>query len=264
MNHLTIPLAHTERFSLAAQQYEHHARVQRHVAAHLWNWAHSLLQGDSSAFAPQACVDVGCGTGFLTDRMLKHYPQLPVHAVDMAPGMLAALQSKHPDNHQLHTHCLNGETLSMEHLWIPPHSLLMSSMCAQWFDDLEGAVRRWLSVSNTVAFSVLLDGSFQVWKAAHEETGQTCGLRALPTAAQLEQLIHKLVDEGLVARSALHEKEFLDHHTDGLSFARSLRFIGADQPHATHQPVQLRKVIRALGGACTLNYHLGFYCLERA
>ena len=72
-----------------------------------------------------------------------------------------------------------------------------------------------------------------------------------------------LVAEGIAASTAHHTKNFLDHHPDGLSFARSLRAIGADQPRVNHTPVNLRKVISALGEACTMNYHIGFYYLER-
>ena len=136
-------------------------------------------------------------------------------------------------------------------------------MCAQWFSNVEDAIRRWLSVSNTVALSVLLDGSFQAWEVAHEETGQTSGLRKLPCNDQLQDILHTLVAEGIAANTSHHTKNFLDHHPNGLSFARSLRAIGADQPRINHKPVNLRKVISALGDACTMNYRIGFYYLER-
>ena len=179
-----------------------------------------------------------------------------------AEGMLTELTRKYPTE-RLHTHLLNGEELAVEHLWIPNHSLLISGMCAQWFGNIEEAIRRWLSVSNTVAFSVLLDGSFQAWEVAHEDTGQTSGLRPLPCDDDLQDIMNALVAEGIAASTAHHTKNFLDHHPDGLSFARSLRAIGADQPRVNHTPVNLRKVISALGEACTMNYHIGFYYLER-
>lgn len=156
-----------------------------------------------------------------------------------------------------------ARSLAVEHLWIPNHSLLVSGMCAQWFSNIEEAIRRWLSVSNTIAFSVLLDGSFQAWEVAHEDTGQTSGLRPLPSHDDLQNILNALVAEGIAASTAHHTKNFLDHHPDGLSFARSLRAIGADQPRVNHTPVNLRKVISALGEACTMNYHIGFYYLER-
>ncbi len=256
---LDSALAATRRFSDAARDYDHHARVQKHSAQHLCQWLDQILPAD---FKPKACVDVGSGTGFLTDHLLTKFPESAVHAVDLAQGMLTELKRKYPTE-RLHTHLLNGEELAVEHLWIPNQSLLISGMCAQWFNNIEEAIRRWLSVSNTVAFSVLLDGSFQAWEVAHEETGQTSGLRKLPSNDELQDVLHTLAAEGLVANTSHHTKNFLDHHPNGLSFARSLRAIGADQPRTNHKPVNLRKVISALGNACTMNYRIGFYCLER-
>lgn len=256
---LSSALAASSRFSNAARDYDHHARVQKHSAQHLCQWLDQMLPTD---FKPKACVDVGSGTGFLTDHLLTKFPDSAVHAVDLAQGMLTELKRKYPTE-RLHTHHLNGEELAVEHLWIPNHSLLISGMCAQWFNNLEEAIRRWLSVSNTVAFSVLLDGSFQPWDTAHQDTGQTSGLRQLPCDEHLQDILHTLVTEGIAASTAHHTKDFLDHHPDGLSFARSLRAIGADQPRVNHEPVNLRKVISALGEGCTMNYHIGFYYLER-
>jgi malonyl-CoA O-methyltransferase len=249
----------SRRFSDAARDYDHHARVQKHAALHLVQWLDTLLPAD---FGPKACVDVGSGTGFLTEHLLNRFTTSAVHAVDVAQGMLTELKRKLPTE-RLHTHLLNGEELAVEHLWIPSNSLLISGMCAQWFNNLEEAVRRWLSVSNTVAFSVLLDGSFQAWETAHQDTNQASGLRQLPSNDHLQAILQAMVAEGIAAHTATHTKDFLDHHPNGLSFARSLRAIGADQPRVNHTPVNLRKVITALGDGCTLNYHIGFYYLER-
>lgn len=249
----------SRRFSDAARDYDHHARVQKHSAQHLCQWLEQMLP---APFEPKACVDVGSGTGFLSEYLLNKFPASAVHAVDLAQGMLTELKRKFPTE-RLHTHLINGEELAVEHLWIPNHSLLISGMCAQWFSNLEEAIRRWLSVSNTVAFSVLLDGSFQAWETAHEDTGQKSGLRQLPSHEELQDIMHTLVAEGIAAHTAHHTKDFLDHHPDGLSFARSLRAIGADQPRMNHTPVNLRKVLSALGEGCTMNYHIGFYYLER-
>ena len=207
---------------------------------------------------------MGSGTGFLTAQLLSQYPGTVVHAVDMAQGMLNQLALKIPNTDQLQLHLLDGEQLERAHFRLAPKSLLVSGMCAQWFNELGATLERWLSISDTVAFSILLDGSFQAWVAAHRATGQNCGLRKLPSTAQLEQELAKLHAQGLYSRVVHHRKDFLDHHTDGLSFARSLRAIGADLPKANHKPASLRRVIEHLGEGCTINYNIGFYLLQRS
>lgn len=253
-----LPASH--RFSGAANHYDQHAHIQKSAAAHLGTWLNQLLP---EKFEPQICIDVGSGTGFLTQYLLEKFPDSLVHAVDLAPGMLAELKRKYPSE-QLHIHQLDGENLQVEHFGIPRQSLIVSGMCAQWFDQLEKTIRCWLSLSNTLALSVLLDGSFQAWHRAHDLTQQACGLRPLPAHAHVQGIVEKLFNEKRVNRMVSHTKKFLAHHPDGLSFARNLRAIGADFPRQNHRPVSLRKVIAALGGGCTMDYHIGFYYLERS
>jgi len=94
--------AASRRFSDAARDYDHHARVQKHSAQHLCQWLDQMLPLN---FKPNACVDVGSGTGFLTEHLLNKFPQSAVHAVDLAQGMLTELKRKYPTE-RLHTHLL--------------------------------------------------------------------------------------------------------------------------------------------------------------
>lgn len=246
------------RFSEAAENYDSNARIQKQVSNNLWDWLQTHLE---KPFEPAATIDVGSGTGFMTQLLLNQYA-CPVHAIDIAPGMVEWLRN-HIPSEQLHTHLLDGEHLSIEQLWVPNNCLLVSNMCAQWFSDLDQAIRRWLSVSNTIAFSVLLNGSFEAWNQAHTETGQTAGIRSLPEASALQVILNNLQQEGLIKNLQFKSREFLDQHFDGLSFARSLRAIGADTPKTNHHPVNLRAVIRELGKGCTINYRIGFVFLQR-
>ncbi len=250
------PFCH--RFSKAAENYDSNARIQKQVSLTLWDWLHTHL---NPHFEPAAAIDVGSGTGFMTQLLLNTY-SCPVHAIDIAPGMIDWLKNN-VSSAQLHTHLMDGEQLSIDPLWIPRNSLLVSNMCAQWFDDLNQALRRWLSVSNTVAFSLLLNGSFEAWHQAHAETGQIAGARLLPDDGILMTLLNNLQQEKLVQALHFKSREFLDQHFDGLSFARSLRAIGADAPKSNHHPVNLRAVIRELGKGCTINYRIGFVFLQR-
>jgi malonyl-CoA O-methyltransferase len=253
-HHKTVP----SRFSEAAGDYNSHARIQKQVSTWLWEWLQSQLPDD---YKPEAALDIGSGTGFMTQLLLDKF-DCPVHAIDIAPGMIEWIHEQ-IDSPRLHTHLLDGQYLSIDRLSAPRQSLLVSSMCVQWFKNIEQALRRWLALSNTVAFSVLLDGSFEAWHQAHMKTGQIAGLQTLPTENQLKNHLTQLQSEGLIQEISFKSKEFLDHHFDGLSFARSLRAIGADTPRVNHNPANLRTVIRELGKGCTMNYKVGFVFLRR-
>lgn len=257
---------HAHRFSKAAQHYDVHARVQKQSADHLWTWLQQRLTlHNLHGFEPKASIDVGCGTGFLTAKLLAQYPQVPCHAVDLAPGMLHHVQTSlnpHGD-HLLHTHQLDGEHLALEDLWLSSQSLLVSNMCAQWFGDPLEAVRRWLSLSNVVCLSLQLDDSFEAWKQAHIEAGLPCGLRPLPHLQAVQAWPQQLMAEGLCQVAEVHSKQWLEHYANGLAFARTLKAIGADSPAATHTPVPLRRVLQHLDEGCTINHHIAYLFLKR-
>lgn len=250
----TVP----RRFSEAAGDYNSHARIQKLVSTQLWEWLAHQLPSD---YTPRAALDIGSGTGFMTELLLRQY-DCPVHAVDIAPGMIEWIRDQ-ITSPRLRTHLLDGQDLTTDKLWAPKDSLLVSSMCAQWFESLDKAIRGWLSVSNTVAFSVLLEGSFEAWHQAHLQTNQVAGLQTLPSEEHLNECLRALQSENLVQEVGFKTKEFLDHHFDGLSFARSLRAIGADTPKTNHNPANLRSVIREMGMGCTMNYKVGFVYLRR-
>jgi malonyl-CoA O-methyltransferase len=257
---------HQERvargFSYAAKQYAQHARIQARSAQNLWLWAQQ--QRSPWHTQPAALVDIGCGTGFLTQHLLGHCPGMAVHAIDMAPNMLQTLraQLQHP---HLHTHCLDACQLQSNTLSLPQPVWLFSNLCMQWFDNLPQAFSHWLGFAQTISVAILLDGSFSGWKAAHQASKQACQLRPLPSIQSILQSLETLHQQGRIRNFQHHTVQYIDPHPDGLAFARSLKAIGAHTP-TTHQPSQLRRVLAALRqqqSDGSMNYDIGFFHLEQ-
>lgn len=246
------------RFSAAAHQYGQHAHVQKQVADALLN----AFNDFAGAFVPKRLVDVGCGTGFVTESLLSRYPEALVTGIDLAPGMLDSLRRKLPTP-RLTLQQLDGQYLPPTLLQGGHNSGILSSMCMQWFDKPADVLCNWALNNRFVAAAILLNGSFSAWRTAHAASCQPCGLHPLPSDAQLRQALRALQAAHPGLRIQTRTLEVLDHHPDGLSFARSLRAIGADTPQPHHQPANLRRVIRQLGAPCTLNYHIGIYLIER-
>jgi malonyl-CoA O-methyltransferase len=257
MPHANTTLA--ERFSKASSQYDQHSPIQHQAAQHLWNWLHKQLP---SQFQPKQCLDIGCGTGTLTQHLLQHYPNTPVHAIDIAPGMLQHLRHKHPSP-WLHTHCLNAEHIPTQSIAPSTATLLLSNMCAQWFEHLHHTLEHWLQLSPFIAFSILLEPSFQTWKDAHTATQQPCGLRTLPSHSHILSLLEQLTHTGQIRKYQHDQQQYIEHHPNGLSFARSLRAIGAHTPTPNHRPIQLSRILKHLEHNADQNYDIGFYYLER-
>jgi malonyl-CoA O-methyltransferase len=115
-------------FEQAAESYDQAAVLQREVATRLdERLAYIRLQ-------PQVILDLGVGTGFACELLVRRYPRARLLAMDIAIGMLQkacqrqALQDR-----------LEGICADMENLPLADHSvdLIFSNLTLQWSTDLD-------------------------------------------------------------------------------------------------------------------------------
>jgi SAM-dependent methyltransferase len=115
----------------AAAAYDAYAVVQRQVAAWL---AERIV-----AVAPPRprVLEVGCGTGFLTQAAWPRLDRPEWLMTDIAPEMLARGRAQMPD---LCARVMDGERPDLA--GEAPFDLIVSSLAVQWFSDLEGGLPR--------------------------------------------------------------------------------------------------------------------------
>ncbi len=132
---------HIQRaFSQSAFQYDRWASLHRQVAD-------DLLDGIKTQ-KPSACIDVGCGTGYLAIKAKEHFPESKVVGLDFAQGMLEVARQKSKDI----------TWVLADSQQIPfgkeDFDLVVSNLSYQWAMDLPQAfseVRRVLSDQGTFA-----------------------------------------------------------------------------------------------------------------
>lgn len=238
------------RFSEAAHRYDDMAKIQQQAAIEFDFWLDSL-----GLPAPDTIAEIGCGTGFFTQLLHARFANANMCITDVSAQMLALCKAKLPASPGTRFELFDGKSGS----FIDRPDWVLSTMCFQWFTPLKPVLERHFSHSRVLAFSILLDGSFAQWQAAHQRLGLACGLQPLLgfteafDACQLSG----------ARRVHAHSVSLTQSHPDGLSFAASLRAIGADQPKDNHQPVNLRAVCRQLEQGLSANYEIGFFCIER-
>jgi malonyl-CoA O-methyltransferase len=238
------------RFSDAAQRYEQAAHVQKAAAARFDAWLARQIAAE-----PASIVEIGCGTGLLTRLLHRRYPRARLHATDLAPAMVAACRAGLADASNLAFSVCDGRDARFD----PAPDWVVSAMCFQWFDPLRDVLAHHLASSGVLAFSIVLDGSFSAWRAAHERAGLEPGLLACPNYEQLLRIC-----EGLGASRVVSERVTINEwHANGLSFAHSLRAIGADRPRPGHAPVSLKPVLRQLAQGFDADYEIGFFLIEK-
>lgn len=238
------------RFSAAAGRYEQAANIQKQAASQFDAWLAQL-----GLAAPASIAEIGCGTGFFTRLLHARHPQARLHATDLAPAMVERCRAGFPAAPGLQFSVCDGRQAG----FAPAPDWIVSTMCFQWFDPLPPVLARHFAGSRVLAFSVLLDGSFTQWRAAHERLGLPNGLHPCPDYDALLKSVEELRPTRLHAQRV----SLTEPHPDGQSFAHSLRAIGADQPRPGHQPVALRQVLRQLQQGIAANYEIGFFCLEK-
>ncbi|GAB1393189.1 hypothetical protein MASR1M60_13520 [Rhodocyclaceae bacterium] len=248
------------RFDAAAGSYDAHSPAQRHAAQRLVE--HLVPLG----LPPRPRIlEIGCGTGHLTERLVRHFPGATIRATDIAPAMVAACQSRLGANPHLRFEVMDGRRPASADFYerrpARPHAfdLICGNLVAQWFDDLPGACARLaacLLPGGTLLLSLPGGETFREWKAAHTRHGFTAGTLPLPTP----QACYAALPPG---NNRVDSEYWIDRPADGLTFLRGLRAIGADTAAAGHTPLapaQLRRVLRELGPRPALTYELIYLC----
>ncbi|CAG0970948.1 partial demethylmenaquinone methyltransferase / 2-methoxy-6-polyprenyl-1,4-benzoquinol methylase, partial [Rhodocyclaceae bacterium] len=207
-------------------------------------------------------LEIGCGTGHLT-RALAPAIGGTWTVTDIAPAMVeecarccgtagiaarfAVMDGEHPD------------------LPAGGFDLVVSSLAAQWFEDLPGALAAWsrlLAPGGCIALATLGKGSFAEWQTAHADVGLSAATHAYPDAAGLARSFPQEMEADVA------EETLAEPFAAPIDFLRRLRAIGADTPAAGTRPLsagQLRRVMKALTrqGAASNGYRLLYATARR-
>jgi len=226
-----------QQFSGAAHRYDVWAKAQAEIAAR-------LIPKIPAEFVPSLIIDLGCGTGLLSAKLLQRYPAASLVGIDLAAGMVE--HCRHHFGTNARARFVTGDVENRETL-VPQPSLIASSCVAQWFTDLPATIAMWarsLAPGGLMAFACLLQGSFCELEAAYYEALQ-CGFRGLRLPAP--ETVPKLFCASGLNPILCTEDCVTAHYSSSRAALRSFRQIGAvfqGQPgHTSLGPAAVRKLI---------------------
>lgn len=214
-----------------APDYDGQARIQRLVAQGL---AARIAALD---LPPQPRVlEIGCGTGFLTQALIDQGLGGIWTVTDVAPGMVGRCRRNIGETPSRRFAVLDGEHHAPEE---GPFDLVCSSLALQWFEDAPAALVRmgeWLAPGGHCMVTTLGPGSFAEWRAAHKVEGLAPGTPDFTPPEAFAAL----------EPAGLHVERHVERHENAHAFLRALKAIGAGTAAPHHRPLspkQLRRVM---------------------
>lgn len=177
-----------QAFGRAAKHYNQAALVQKRCAEQLLD----ELERVRAKLPSGHIIEIGCGTGFLTQGLLEKMGDRTLEITDLSQSMLTACQRQIASvNHssEVTFRLLDGE------LWQPisrHYALIISSFAVQWFQQLEPTLDRWISAlkpGGKVLMSFPTCHSFPEWKAACQSLDLPFTGNPLPDPAAIAQFL---------------------------------------------------------------------------
>ena len=117
-----------QSFSKACHTYDEHADIQRQAAKQLME---QLPEN------PSSILDVGCGTGILTQLLISTYPEALTTALDMSSNMIQMSKTKtdpHPVTYVKSTIESFKSNIAFD--------LVVSNATFHWVSDLDTLLRK--------------------------------------------------------------------------------------------------------------------------
>jgi malonyl-CoA O-methyltransferase len=201
-----------QSFGNASQTYDSVAELQRNVGR-------DLLQ----MFLPQNLtgniVDLGCGTGFLTQALLPHCENLI--ALDLALPMLQTTRGKLDDS--VNYICADAEQLPFSTDSI---DTIFSNLALQWCQPIDKAfneLHRVLKIDGELIFSTFGSKTLCELKTAWANVDDFAHVNDFYTMPQLQTALEKAGFSSLEIKN----QTYVSQYDSVLELMRELKYIGA-------------------------------------
>ncbi len=139
-------------FSKAAQTYEQYAKPQK-------CFADILASGLKGHLAGKRVLEIGCGTGYFSELLLKEHPSELV-LCDISDGMLEMCRKRFKNHPEVKFIKADAECDDLGERY----DFIVSNLAFQWFSSMEDGLinlRRHLTLGGVLCFSTFLKGNLR-------------------------------------------------------------------------------------------------------
>ncbi|GIM30697.1 malonyl-[acyl-carrier protein] O-methyltransferase [Clostridium polyendosporum] len=141
------------RFSRNIKNYDKYANVQKRMGDILVDY----IKNDRSHI--KNILEIGCGTGYVTQRLINYFPDAQITAVDIAPGMIEYVKSIIQCD-RVNFICEDIEEMKLKDKF----DLIISNATFQWFNNLEKTTNQLIELldkNGILCFSTFGENTFK-------------------------------------------------------------------------------------------------------
>lgn len=174
------------QFNRSANSYDAHAQVQRIMSDRL---AGSFIGWKNKGnVAGLNILEIGCGTGALTEILINEWPSASITALDIAPAMIKLAEQRVLSAEANIIGKITSDRLHLLHadveMWAPEaptasFDLIVSNACFQWLSNPRqtiGQLRRMLRPGGMLIFTTFGPDTFYEMHKAFNEVYRASGL----------------------------------------------------------------------------------------
>ncbi len=228
-------------FDAKADCYHERSDLQANIVDELINHLPALTNAN--------ILEIGCGSGTLTRKLLEKYPDAQFHVTDISPNMIKEAQKNVGKAEHVQWSLMDGEKVSDKRTY----DLIVGSMAFQWFEHPEeslSSLRDLLNPTGHLFYTVPSHRSFKEWRS----TLSDLSLRhsALPAYEWL---------------GIFNEEEILINYGTTLNFLRNLKGIGANVPNDNYHMLDVSDLKAACATADQkyngkITWHILYGCVS--
>lgn len=233
-------------FSNSANTYDRVGSIQSKVARDLFSF---IPQSDYKNI-----IDIGTGTGYMLNILAEKYPDAGLTANDLSAEMLAMAKDRIANKVTTITGDIQDLVLSDN------YDLLTSSLCFQWVDDIYSLLSNLkTNCCGHLAFSTLLDSSFEPWQQAHAQLGLEHKSRSYNSLVEYRFELAKVFPKNSID---FYFKRYDLKFNNAIELLSYFKLLGANTPLERYSVKELRSLVVALGSDILLNYDVLFVVIN--
>ena len=240
--------------------YVTHGNVQKKVAQILFE----QVKERSDIHDIKQVVELGCGTGFLSEYVVNYFEDAQHFISDLSDKMVKRCCTNLFNMHVNYFVC-DGEALPFEKNFRT--NLLVANMALHWFQKFGTSIQKLSKMTDLFAFSIPVRGTFKAWTQAHEALGIQNRMIPFLSVPELKTILLKCKPKKL----SIKVVRLLHPANSALAFLRHLKVIGASTntdptmpPYAKTELKNLCRTVDKYYRAEIVNYEIAICVLENA